>query len=139
MWKGLAQANPLGRGAFAPVCVSACAGGPRQPVPVCGHLQAQGHLQVCQLLPTFQHLGNLSLEAPLLLLQGLHGQLQGKREVISKGQGPACQPAHPLWLQTELLLQVQMCPDLPSLPDCPELSLKLGLHWGPCVLKSPEH
>lgn len=120
MWKGLAQAEsrnlvvaepplpvtlgPLGRGAFAPVCVSACAGGPRQPIPVCGHLQAQGHLQVCQLLPTFQHLGNLSLEAPLLLLQGLHGQLQGKREVISKGQGPACQPAHPLWLQTEHLL-----------------------------------
>lgn len=142
MWKGLAQAEsrnlvvaepplpvtlgPLGRGAFAPVCVSACAGGPRQPVPVCGHLQAQGHLQVCQLLPTFQHLGNLSLEAPLLLLQGLHGQLQGKREVISKGQGPACQPAHPLWLQTERLCSCLWGGLPPPRPGNPPGALEKG-------------
>ena len=42
--------------------------GQGQALPVCGHLQAEGHLEVCQLLPTFQDLGDLALEALFLLL-----------------------------------------------------------------------
>lgn len=43
--------------------------------PVGCHLQAEGHLEVHELLPVLQHLGDLHLQALLLLLQGLDGQL----------------------------------------------------------------
>lgn len=66
---------------------------------------------MCQLLPPFQHLGDLSLEAALFLLQGLHGQLPGKREAISKGQGPACGPACIPRLPTEHLLLLPPRPE----------------------------
>lgn len=71
----------------APTCTCASVLRVGQGLPVCGHLQAEGHLEVCQLLPTFQDLGDLALEALLLLLQGLHGQLQSKPEVVSEGEG----------------------------------------------------
>lgn len=49
---------------------------------------------MCQLLPTFQDLGNLTLEALFLLLQGHHSQLQSKPEAVSEGGGlPADLPA----------------------------------------------
>ena len=38
----------------------------------------------------------------------------------------------------QLLGRGQMCPDPPSLPSRPELSLKLGLRWGRRVLKTLE-
>lgn len=72
------------------VCAPVYRAGWGQPVPVRGHLQAEGHLEMGQLLPTFQDLGNLTLEALLLLLQGPHGQLQSKPEAVSEGGGPAC-------------------------------------------------
>lgn len=67
------------------MCAPVCWAGWGQPIPVRGHLQAEGHLEVCQLLPTFQDLGNLTLEALFLLLQGPHGQLQSKPEADSEG------------------------------------------------------
>lgn len=69
------------------ICASVLHMGQGQGLPVCGHLQAEGHLEVCQLLPTFQDLGDLALEALFLLLQGLHGQLQSEPEVVSEGEG----------------------------------------------------
>lgn len=75
------------------ICASVLRMGQGQGLPVCGHLQAEGHLEVCQLLPTFQDLGDLALEALFLLLQGLHGQLQSEPEVVSEGEGsfpPGC-------------------------------------------------
>lgn len=42
---------------------------------------------MCQLLPTFQDLGDLALQALFLLLQSLHGQLQSKPEAVREGAG----------------------------------------------------
>lgn len=85
--------SPLGgvsASVFVCVCVAhLCAGGGGgPPIPVRGHLQAEGHLEVCQLLPAFEDLGNLALQACLLLLQGLHRQLQVKPEAASEGARP---------------------------------------------------
>lgn len=44
--------------------------------PVGRHFQAKGHLEVHELLPVLQHLGDLRPQALLLLLQGLHRQLR---------------------------------------------------------------
>lgn len=78
--------------------------GQGQALPVCGHLQAEGHLEVCQLLPTFQDLGDLALEALFLLLQGLHGQLQSNPEVVSEGEGSfPLTHLHPPWLLQQQL------------------------------------
>lgn len=44
--------------------------------PVGRHFQAEGHLEVHELLPVLQHLGDLRPQALLLLLQGLHRQLR---------------------------------------------------------------
>lgn len=47
--------------------------------PVGRHFQAEGHLEVHELLPVLQHPGDLHPQALLLLLQGLHRQLRGAR------------------------------------------------------------
>lgn len=44
--------------------------------PVGRHFQAEGHLEVHELLPVLQHPGDLHPQALLLLLQGLHRQLR---------------------------------------------------------------
>lgn len=51
--------------------------------PVGRHFQAEGHLEVHELLPVLQHPGDLHPQALLLLLQGLHRQLR----VAQRGQG----------------------------------------------------
>lgn len=70
------------------VCASVRLGGSEGPIPVGGHLQAEGHLEVCQLLPTFQDLGNLALQALPLLLQSVHGQLQNEGGQAMRGWLP---------------------------------------------------
>lgn len=67
------------------MCVRA-PGRAQKPIPVGSHLQAEGHLELCQLLPTFQDLGDLALQAELLLLQSLHSGLQNKGGQPVKGQ-----------------------------------------------------
>lgn len=84
---------PMALGSFggarpARVCASVHLGGPDEPIPVCGHLQAEGHLEVLQLPSTFQDPGNLAPQALLLLLQGIHHQLQNKGRQPVKGRPP---------------------------------------------------
>lgn len=73
---------------------------------------------MCQLLPTLQDLGDLTLEAPFLVLQGLHGPLRAEQ---GHGEGRAAATALPA-------PQEQGAP----LRPLPRLAL-LPLPPGPCT------
>ena len=125
------ESLPRARVCCVCVCVRARAPGRAgPPIPVCGHLQAEGHLEVCQLLPTFEDLGNLALQALLLLLQGLHSQLQDKPEAAGEG-AVAVQPAAPWAAPCLTSLESGFRPGRPNPsqeedggPSCPSPAVK---------------